>query len=87
MARRQSHVVYVSDVPSTDYVAAGVRVVPNIIYNLRDLIHLTPVGRRPRSPLMTIDGPQVTILISPFVPYGNPVIVKILDVGVTCQEP
>ena len=36
---------------------------------------------------MTVDGPQLTIFIRPCVPYGDPVFCKILDVGVTSQEP
>ena len=36
---------------------------------------------------MTVDGPQITVLIRPLVPYGDPVFVKILDVGVTIQKP
>ena len=36
---------------------------------------------------MTVDGPQITVLICPLIPYGDPVFIKILYIGVPSQEP
>ena len=36
---------------------------------------------------MTVDRAEVTVLVRPLVPYGNSVILEILDVGISCNEP
>ena len=41
----------------------------------------------PRTPLVSIHGPEVAVLIGPLVPDGHLIIVEVLDVGVAAQEP
>ena len=36
---------------------------------------------------MTIDWPQVTILVGPLIPDGHFIIMQVLDIRVTTQEP
>jgi hypothetical protein len=36
---------------------------------------------------MTVNGTEVAVLIRPFVPDGDFVVLKIFDVGVALQEP
>ncbi len=42
---------------------------------------------RPGAPLLAIDRAKVAILVGPFVPDGDAVVVEIFDVGVAGQEP
>lgn len=37
--------------------------------------------------MVAIDRPQVAVLVRPFVPDGNLVVLKVADVGVALQEP
>ena len=52
-----------------------------------DLIDAAPVRRRPRAPLIAVDGPEIAVAVRPFVPDADPVVLQVLDVGVPLQEP
>ena len=45
------------------------------------------VRRGPTAPLLAIDGAKVAILIGPFIPDRNAVLLQIRDVRIAFQEP
>ena len=54
---------------------------------LRHLVDDAAVRRRPGAPLLAVDRAQIAVLVGPFVPDRDAVIVEIFDVGVAAQEP
>ena len=87
VARRQGHLVDLGHVPRTHEVAARIRVVLEAVDQVLDLVDVPAIGSRPAAPLVTIDWPQVAVLVGPFVPNGHLVVVQVLDVRVAHQEP
>ena len=67
--------------------AAGVWSVPEIVEEASDLVDGCSIFCRPRSPLLAIDGTQVAVLISPFVPDPDFVFLQVADVCITHQKP
>ena len=57
------------------------------LYNLFNLVNVFAVVSRPRSPLVTVDMSQVSILVGPFIPYPHSVLLQVLYVGVAIEEP
>ena len=57
--------------------------VDNVLY----LVDGTTLIVRPRTPLVTVDGTQIAVLVGPFVPDADLVVVQILDIGVAAEEP
>ena len=55
--------------------------------DIGDLIDRAAVRRRPRAPLPAIDRAEIAVLVGPFVPDRDAVVVEIFDVGVAAQEP
>src|SRR5205807_3567974 len=55
--------------------------------DVTDLIDMPAVGCRPRSPLITIDRPQLAIFVRPFVPDAHAVLAQVADVRFTAQKP
>jgi hypothetical protein len=45
------------------------------------------VPGRPGAPLVAVDGAEIALLVGPFVPDGDAVVLQVLDVGVAPQEP
>lgn len=87
VARRESHLVHLSGIPGGDQHPPGVRIVPDHVHYLGQLVDRAAVGCRPGAPLVAIDRAKVTVLVGPFVPDGDPVILEVLDVGVAGDEP
>src|SRR5262249_52633065 len=87
MTRRQCHLVQLAHVPRAHDEPSGIRVVLDIGYELTYLVDRAGIPRAPRPPLRSIGGAQIAVLIGPFVPYINVVVVEVLDVGVAPQEP
>ena len=87
VARRQRHLLHFRNVPRRHNHPARIRVVLYRIYHLRELIDRPPVGSRPTTPLMSVNRPEVTIFVCPFIPYRHSVILEILYVRVTGDEP
>ena len=57
------------------------------VYDVGYLVDSAAVVVGPRPPLMAIDRTKVAVLVGPFVPDGNLIVVQVLNVGVASQEP
>ena len=87
VAGRQGHLVQLRHIPGADQQAPGVRVVFDLLHHPGDLVYDRAVGAAPGTPLRAIDGTQFALLVGPFVPDGNAVVLQITDVRVAPQEP
>ena len=87
VARRQSHLVDFGHIPGANQVTARIGVILEAIHQILDLVDMSTIGSRPAAPLMTINWPQVAIFVGPFVPDGHLVVVQILDIRITLEEP
>src|SRR5262245_25859362 len=83
----QRHPLDLSHVPSADNQPPRIGRPTNPVYTIADLIDIPPVRRRPRPPLVPIDGSQLTLLVGPLVPDAHAVLTQILDVRVASQKP
>lgn len=52
-----------------------------------DLIDVLTVRGWPGTPLVSVDGTEVPVLIRPGIPYRNAVLFEILDIGAPLEEP
>jgi hypothetical protein len=87
MARRQRHAVDFRRIPGGDDQAARVRIAANFRKHVGELIDGGAVRRRPGAPLPAVDRTEIAVLVGPFVPDGDAMLVEIFDVGVAAQEP
>ena len=87
MARRQRHAVDLGRVPGGDDQPARIGVAADLGDHIGDLVDDAAVRRRPGAPLLAVDRAEVAVLVGPFVPDGDAVLVEIVDVGVAAQEP
>ena len=87
VARRQRHVLDFGRVPRRDDVPAAVGFGEDRIDDVGDLIDGPPVQRRPRPPLLAVNRSKVAVLVGPFVPDRDTVLLQIGDIGVALQEP
>ena len=87
MARRQRHLVDVGRIPGGDDQAARIRIAPDHVHHVGDLVDGAAVLRRPGAPLLAVDRAEIAVLVGPFVPDPHAVVVEIFDVGVAGQEP
>jgi len=55
--------------------------------DLADLVDNLPVRPGPRAPLLAIDGAEITVLVGPFVPDADSVVLQIADVGIALKKP
>src|SRR5262249_37555951 len=74
-------------VPGGHEKTARVGILTDRLDDRSDLIDGAAAGRRPRTPLLAVNRTKITILVGPFVPDGDAVVVEILDVGVTGEKP
>lgn len=51
------------------------------------LIDMPAIRRRPGSPLVSIDGTQITALVRPLIPDSYAVVVEILGIRASLEEP
>lgn len=87
MARRQRHAIDVGRIPGADDEAARIRVAPDGIDDIADLIDDAAVGRGPRAPLPAVDRPEFALGVGPFVPDRHAMVTQVFDVGVAGQKP
>ena len=87
VARGERHAVDLGRVPGADDLAAGGRVGVDLVDEARDLIDAAAVRPLPVAPLLAVDGAEIAILVRPFVPNADLVVLEIGDVGVALQEP
>ena len=84
---RQGHLIHLRHIPGRDNHTTGVGVVLQLIQHVLDLVDGTSLIVRPRTPLVSIDGAEFTVLISPLVPDTHPMFLQVFHVGVTFQKP
>ena len=84
---RQGHLVDLGHIPCRDNHTTGVGIVFQLIEHILYLIDGTALIVRPRAPLVTIDGTQFAIFISPLIPDTHPMLLQVFHVGIALQEP
>ena len=77
----------IAHIPRADDHPTAVRMMADLINHFADLIDFVAVCRSPGTPLGTVNRAQIAILIRPFIPDRHLVVVEILDIRVTVQEP
>src|SRR5262245_46766872 len=87
MARWERHLVELADVPGPPHVAAGIRVALQVFHDLRHLVDLAAVRRRPETPLPAIDWPEIAVFVRPLVPNCHAMLVEVTHIGRAFQEP
>ena len=87
MAGRQCHAFDVGDVPRADDQAAGVGIVANLIDNARDLVDPATIGRRPGTPLIAVDRSKFAVVVGPFIPDSDAVVVQVTNIRVASEKP
>lgn len=87
VAWRQGHFIYLASVPRVHDESAGVRIGAKFVDHPGELINGRSIGTFPASPLLTVDRPEITVLVGPLVPDTDTVLFEELDVGVTTNEP
>lgn len=87
MAGRQVHISQITDIPCADDDAARVRIVANHVDRLTDLIDRSAFVISPRTSLVTVDRPQITVRIRPFVPDAYAMLLQVTHIRIALQEP
>ena len=87
MAGRQRHAIHVGHVPGANDQAPRVGIGADLLQQLRDLVDVASVGRRPAAPLVAVDRAEVAVRVRPLVPDRDAVGLEVRDVGVAAQEP
>ena len=87
MAGWKGHLVNLSWIPCTHKHTAGIRIVPDGFDHLLQLVYRTTVRSRPGTPLVTVDRTEVTVLVRPFVPDRDTMVLKVLDVRISGNKP
>jgi hypothetical protein len=87
MTRRQGHLVNLSRIPGRDNVSPTIRIVPDGIDDLVNLMDGTAIGGAPVTPLRSVDPTQVPLGIGPFIPNAHPVFTQVTDIGIPFEKP
>jgi hypothetical protein len=87
MAGGQRHARQVRRVPCRHHEAPRVGIAPDLLEQPRDLVDGAAVGRGPRAPLRAVNGAQLALLVRPFVPDADAVLLQVAHVGAALQEP
>ena len=88
MAWRKRHLFNFPHIPRAHNEPPAVRIIFDFLDNLVNLIDRTAIGSvRQFAPLRAVNGAEVAILISPFIPNRYAVFLKPADVCVTSQHP
>ncbi len=87
MAGHQAHAAELAHVPGIDDDASRVRIAPQQLDGLSDLIDAVPIGRGPCAPLLPVDRPELPVLIGPLVPDADAMLPEPADIRVATQEP
>src|SRR5690606_12869007 len=87
MARRQRHIRDFCHVPGRDNQAPRIGILADLFHNLGNLVDMTTVGCRPGTPLHTVYGSKFALVVSPFIPDADALLLQPAHVGITAQEP
>jgi len=74
-------------VPRGDDKATGMRPLLDLLNYFAHLIDHAAIWSLPRSPLLAVDGSEVTPLRRPFIPDRDTILFEVTDVGGAHQEP
>src|SRR5690606_13319486 len=83
----QGHIIQFAHIPCIDYDPSAIRLIPDEIDHLGQLIDHPTVRRTPSSPLRSVNGTQIPIFICPFVPDSHTVILEVPNVGISLDKP
>ena len=87
MARRQRHPVDVGGVPGGDNQAPGIRTAADGLDDAGHLVNGATVRPGPGAPLPSINRPEIALLVRPFVPDRDAVVIEIFDIGIAGEKP
>ena len=87
VARGERHPRDVGDVPGAHDDPARVGVFAKEPHDLRDLVDVPAVRRRPAAPLHAVDRAELAVLVGPLVPDRDAVLLQPAHVRVAAQEP
>ena len=87
MAGGESHLVNFCHIPSAHYHASRVGIILQSIHNALDLVDVSTIIVRPRTPLMPINRAQFAVFVGPFVPNSHTIFLKIFHVCVSIEKP
>ena len=83
----QGHLIHLSNIPCRHNHSTGVGIVLQLIQHILYLVYRSSVVVGPRTPLVSVDGSQFSILICPLVPDSHTMFLKVFHVGIALQEP
>ena len=83
----QRHLVHLGHIPGGDNHTTGVGIVLQLVEYVLDLVDGAAVVVGPRTPLVTIDGTELTVFVGPLVPDADAVLLEVFHVGVALEEP
>ena len=83
MARHQSHLIKLTDIPGRDDNTTTVGCITNQVDGILNLVNHSPVVCFPLAPLLTVYRPEVAFFVSPFVPDSDLVILELTDIGIS----
>lgn len=86
VTRGQRHVIDLARVPSGNDQAAAVGVGFDLLNEVRDLVGRA-TGFRKTAPLVAVDGAKIAVLVGPFIPDADTVVLEIFDVRVAIKKP
>ena len=78
----ERHLVEFTNIPGIDDDATRMGLLSDEGNGPLNLIDYLTVRTCPGAPLLAIDRTQITVLISPFIPYSHPILLKIFHIGV-----
>ena len=87
VAGRKGHLVHLTRVPGTHEHTARIGMIAYQVYDIAQLVYAPAVGGRIAAPLVAVHGAEVSVLVGPFIPDGNLVVLKVFDIGVALDEP
>ena len=87
VAGLERHPREVGDVPRRDDDAARVGLLAQQPDDVRDLVDVPSVRRRPAPPLHPVHGAEVAVRVRPLVPDRHPVLLEPADVRLAAEEP
>lgn len=82
MTWRKLHLVDDGDIPCAYEVPAGIRIFLDRVDDLLNLIDRSAVRRLPSTPLRSINGPQIAVLVGPFVPYSDSMLFQVMNIRI-----
>ena len=87
VARRERHLRNIRRVPGGDDQAPRIGVAADLGEHFGDLVDDAAIRLLPAPPLMTVNRPQLTLLVGPLIPDRDAVVPEVFDVGIAGEKP